>query len=361
MSGSELIKNEEIQNRIYTIRDLQVMLDEDLALLYGVETKVFNQAVKRNSERFPEEFMFQINNDELSHLKSQIGFSKKDSLRSQNVTLESARGKHRKYLPYAFTEQGVAMLSAILRSETAIKVSIQIISAFVAMRKFITTNAQIFHRLDSVEQKQLEHKAETDGKFDRIFNSLESKEITPKQGIFFDGQIFDAYQFVSNLIRTARNIILIIDNFIDDTVLTHLTKRNKGVKVTILTKTISKQLALDVKKFKNSHDRFIIIDNTTVYHFGASLKDLGKKWFAFSKIDIGAVEMLRNGDEITSPTHLKNGFVYESLLRNRAFIQNLSIILIKISKNAKNRDFKAQLSCIASDRTQYLMFFKSSF
>ena len=145
MNGSELIKNEGIQNRIYTIRYVQVMLDEDLALLYGVETKVFNQAVKRNRDRFPEEFMFQINNDELSHLKSQIGFSKKDSLRSQNVTLNSARGKHRKYLPYAFTEQGVAMLSAVLRSETAIKVSIQIINAFVAMRKFITINAQIFH------------------------------------------------------------------------------------------------------------------------------------------------------------------------------------------------------------------------
>ncbi len=291
MSGSELIKNEEIQNRIYTIRDVQVMLDEDLALLYGVETKVFNQAVKRNRDRFPEEFMFQINNDELSHLKSQIGFSKKDSLRSQNVTLKSARGKHRKYLPYAFTEQGVAMLSAILRSETAIKVSIQIINAFVAMRKFITTNAQIFHRLDSVEQKQLEYKAETD-------------EITPKQGIFFNGQIFDAYKFVSDLIRRAKKSIIIIDNYIDDSVMLLLTKRKKRVTVKIFTKTISKQLALDIKKFneqypaieikkfKNSHDRFIIIDNTKVYHFGASLKDLGKKWFAFSKMDIGAVEML---------------------------------------------------------------------
>lgn len=304
MSRSELVKNEKIQNRIYAIRDVQVMLDEDLALLYGVETKVFNQAVKRNRERFPDEFMFQINNDELSHLKSQIGFSNKDSLRSQNVTLNSARGKHRKYLPYAFTEQGVAMLSAVLRSETAIKVSIQIINAFVAMRKFIMTNAQIFHRLDSVEQKQLEHKSETDEKFDRIFNAIESIEITPKQGIFFDGQIFDAYKFISDLIRKAKKSIIIIDNYIDDSVLQLLTKRKKSVTVKIFTKTISKQLALDIKKFneqypaieiknfKNSHDRFIIIDNTTVYHFGASLKDLGKKWFAFSKMDIGVVEML---------------------------------------------------------------------
>jgi len=300
MSGNELIKNEEIQNRIYTIRGVQVMLDEDLALLYGVETKVLNQAVKRNNERFPEEFMFQINNDELSHLKSLIGLSKKDSLRSQNVTLDSARGKHRKYLPYAFTEQGIAMLSAVLRSETAIKVSIKIINAFVAMRRLIASNAQIFQRLDTLEIKQLE----TDQKIDHVLNAMENKEIQPKQGIFFDGQIFDAYKFVADLIRTAQESIILIDNYVDDSVLTILTKRRKNVRVTIFTKSISKQLALDVKKyneqyppieikeFKNSHDRFIVIDNTTVYHFGASLKDLGKKWFAFSKMDIGAVEML---------------------------------------------------------------------
>ena len=300
INGNDLIKPEEIQSRIHTIRSVQVILDEDLALLYGVETKVLNQAIKRNSERFPEEFMFQINNDELSHLKSQIGFSKKDSLRSQNVTLDSARGKHRKYLPYAFTEQGIAMLSAVLRSETAIKVSIRIINAFVAMRRFIAINAQIFQRLDTLETKQLE----TDEKIDNVLNAIESKEIQLKQGIFFDGQIFDAYKFVADIIRTAQKSITIIDNYIDDTVLTHLTKRNNCVKVTIFTRTISKQLGLDIKKFneqypvivikefKNSHERFIIIDNTTVYHFGASLKDLGKKWFAFSKMDIGAVEML---------------------------------------------------------------------
>ena len=287
MSGSGLIKYEEIRSRIDTIRGLQVMIDRDLASLYDVETRVLNQAVKRNSERFPDEYCFQLNDDEFSNWKSQIVMSNEDRM-----------GLRRP--PYAFTEQGVAMLSAVLRSETAIKVSIQIINAFVTMRRFIAANAQIFQRLDMLEIKQLE----TDNKIDHVLNAIESKEIQPKQGIFFDGQIFDAYQFVSDLIRTARNTILIIDNFIDDTVLTHLTKRNKGVKVTILTKTISKQLALDIKKFnkqypaieikefKNSHDRFIIIDNTTVYHFGASLKDLGKKWFAFSKMDIGAVEML---------------------------------------------------------------------
>jgi hypothetical protein len=209
-------------------------------------------------------------------------------------------GEDTKYLPYAFTEQGVAMLSAVLRSDIAIKVSIQIINAFVAMRRFIAANALIFQRLDTLETKQLE----TDNKIDHVLNAIESKEIQLKQGIFFDGQIFDAYKFVADLIRTAQESIILIDNYIDDTVLIRLTKRNKGVKVTILTKTISKQLALDIKKFneqypaieikefKNSHDRFIIIDNTTVYHFGASLKDLGKKWFAFSKMEIKAVEML---------------------------------------------------------------------
>ena len=286
MSGSELINVEDIRNRIYTIRGVQVMLDEDLALLYGVETKVFNQAVKRNSERFPEEFMFQITDHEFN------------SLRSQFVTSKQRGG--RRYLPYAFTEQGVAMLSGVLRSETAVKISVQIINAFVTMRRFIASNAQIFQRLDTLEIKQMD----TDKKIDNVLNAIESKEIQPKQGVFFDGQIFDAYKFVADLIRTAQESIILIDNYVDDSVLTILTKRRKNVRVTIFTKSISKQLALDVKKyneqyppieikeFKNSHDRFIIIDNTTVYHFGASLKDLGKKWFAFSKMDIGAVEML---------------------------------------------------------------------
>lgn len=288
MTGNELIMNKEIQSRIYAIRGVQVMLDEDLALLYGVDTKVLNQAVKRNSERFPEQFMFQITDEEF------------DRLRSQVVTLDSGRGKHRKYLPYAFTEQGVAMLSAILRSDTAIKVSIQIINAFVAMRRFLLSNAQVFQRLDTLELKQLK----TDKKIDKVLNALESKEIQPKQGIFFEGQVFDAYQFVSDLIRTAGKSIILIDNYIDDTVLTLFSKRKKGVSLTILTRTVSQQMELDVKKyneqfpktevkeFANSHDRFLIIDESTVYHLGASLKDLGKKWFAFSKMEIGAARML---------------------------------------------------------------------
>jgi len=285
MNGSELINVEDIQNRIYTIRGVQVMFDEDLALLYGVETRVLNQAVKRNNERFPEDFMFQLTENELNILKSQI-------------VIPSWGG--RRTSPYVFTEQGVAMLSAVLRSETAVKISVQIIKAFVAMRRFIATNALIFQRLDTLETKQLV----TDKKIDHVLNAIESKEIQLKQGIFFDGQIFDAYKFVADLIRTAQKSIILIDNYIDESVLTILTKRRENVKVILLTKSISNQMALDVKKyneqypaieikeFKNSHDRFIIIDNTTVYHFGASLKDLGKKWFAFSKMDIGAIEML---------------------------------------------------------------------
>jgi len=287
MSGNELIKFEDIQSRIYTIHSVQVMLDEDLAKFYSVETRVLNQAVKRNIDRFPESFMFQLAEDET------------DDLISQSVISSSGHGGRRK-LPYVFTEQGVAMLAGVLRSDTAIKMSIQIINAFVAMRRFIATNAHIFQRLDTLEIKQID----TDKKIDAVLNAIENKQIQPKQGIFFDGQIFDAYKFVADLIRTAQRSITIIDNYIDDTVLTHITKINADVKVTIFTRSISKQLALDVKKFnaqyppiaikefKNSHDRFIIIDDKTVYHFGASLKDLGNKWFAFSKMDIGAIEML---------------------------------------------------------------------
>lgn len=298
MNGIVAIEN--IQKQIYTIRGLQVMLDEDIAELYGVETKRLNEQVRRNIERFPEEFMFKLNETDMEILKSQFVASNNGALRSQFATLKSGRGQHRKYLPYVFTEQGVAMLSAVLRSETAVKVSIQIINAFIAMRRFIANNGQLFHRMDVLENKQVQ----TDQKIDMILNAIESKEVQPKQGIFYDGQVFDAYKFLSDILRTAKQSIVIIDNYIDDSVLVHLTKLNKTVKVTILTKTISKQLNLDVKKynnqyppidiieFKNSHDRFLIIDDNTVYHFGASLKDLGKKWFAFSKFDKEVFDIL---------------------------------------------------------------------
>lgn len=201
---------------------------------------------------------------------------------------------------YVFTEQGVAMLSGVLKSNTAIKVSIQIMSAFVTMRNFISLNSQMFQRMDFIEKKQIENES----KFDQIFDAIESKNIKPRKGIFFDGQIFDAYKLFSDIIRTANNSIVLIDNYIDDSVLTLFIKRKKNVKVTIFTKELSKELLLDLKKhnlqypsieikeFKESHDRFMIIDNKEVYHIGASLKDIGKKWFAFSKFDKEAFTLL---------------------------------------------------------------------
>ncbi|MBI3584829.1 MAG: ORF6N domain-containing protein [Nitrospinae bacterium] len=292
MSGNELIKPEEIHNRIYTVRGVQVMLDKDLAAFYDVKPIRLREQVKRNIKRFPPDFMFQLTEDEVEFMVSQNAIPSKKYLGGS--------------LPYVFTEQGVATISAVLTSDRAIEVNIQIMRAFVAMRRFMLSNAQVFQRLDTLELKQIE----TDHKIDKVLSAIESKDIQPKQGIFFDGQVFDAYQFVSDIIRTARKSIMLIDNYVDDTVLTLFSKRKKGVSLTILTKTISKQLELDVKKynqqfhatevreFGNSHDRFLIIDDITVYHFGASLKDLGKKWFAFSKMDIGAVQILARLESI---------------------------------------------------------------
>ncbi|MBS3162950.1 ORF6N domain-containing protein [Candidatus Woesearchaeota archaeon] len=300
---------QELKNKIYAIRGAQVMLDNDLAELYDIEVKALNQAAKRNIDRFPKKFMFQLTEKEYQILKSNFESKNENpqikaidsvidhSLKSQIVT--SNRGGNRK-LPHAFTEQGVAMLSAVLRSKTAIEISIKIIEAFVEMRKFISNNAQIFQRLDSVELKQLEYQTKTNKKFEKIFTAIEDKSIQKKQGIFFEGQVFDAYSFVSDLIRTAKNSIILIDNYIDDSILILFTKTK--VKTTIYT-NITKQLELDLKKYKDqynnieikqfnkSHDRFLIIDNQ-VYHFGASLKDLGKKWFAFSKLEKDSIKIL---------------------------------------------------------------------
>ncbi|MDO8656264.1 MAG: ORF6N domain-containing protein [Nanoarchaeota archaeon] len=286
MANNQLVlSTDKIKSKIYTLRNVQVMLDVDLAELYKVETKRLNEQVKRNSERFPPGFMFQLTDFECEVLRSQFATSSWGGRRN---------------LPYAFTEQGVAMLSGILKSNTAVKISIQIISAFVAMRRFLASNAQLFQRLDVVEIKQVEH----DKKFEELFDAIQSKEIKPEKGIFFDGQIFDAYTFASDLIRSAQHSIILIDNYIDDSVLTLLSKKNEKVQCTIFTKEISKQLSLDLKKynsqyppievkeFTQSHDRFLIIDNKEVYHFGASLKDLGKKWFAFSKFDKEAFTLL---------------------------------------------------------------------
>ena len=272
---------EDIKNLIYMIRGKQVMIDNNVANIYHCETKYLNRVVKRNIERFPEEFCFQLTEDEF------------EVLRCQFVTLnKNGRGQHRKYLPYVFTEYGIAMLSALLKSDVAVRVSINIMKAFIEMRKFLMINGQIFERLSSVENKLLEH----DKKIDKVFNSLQLEE-NIKQRIFFDGQIYDAYSLIIDIIKKAKKKILIIDNYINDSVLKMLTKKNNNVEVVILTSDKSNIQKIDIQKFNKEypllkigktnkfHDRFIIIDNKEMYHLGASIKDLGKKCFGINKIE----------------------------------------------------------------------------
>ena len=280
-----------IQPMIRIIRERQVMLDSDLSALYGVETRRLNEQVKRNIERFPDDFMFQLNKDELDNLKSHFATSSWGGVRK---------------LPYAFTEQGIAMLSSVLKSKTAVEANIRIMRAFVSMRRFIATNAQLFQRLETIEYHQLEmkqHQEVTDKRIDEIFKRLDA-ENPPMQGIFYDGQVFDAYRFVSDLIRKAKQSIVLIDNYVDDTVLTLLDKRAERVSAIIYTQRVSNQFQLDIdrhniqypfieiKRFNKAHDRFLLIDDE-VYHIGASIKDLGKKWFGFTLMrDITATELI---------------------------------------------------------------------
>ncbi len=288
MDNKSIISHDEIRKLIYSIRGKQVMLDSDLASLYQVETKNLNRAIKRNIERFPESFCFQLTEEEVENLRFQFGTS-------------SLNHGGRRYLPMVFSESGVAMASAVLRSEIAVKVSVEIMEAFVEMRRILTGNASLFNRLDKIELKQLE----ADQKFEEIFKALESDKIHSEKGIFYEGQIFDAYTFVADIIRNAGRSIILIDNYVDDTVLTLLGKRGQSVTATIYTKNISNQLQLDLQRynsqypsidihtFAQAHDRFLIIDGTELYHIGASLKDLGKKWFAFSRMDIEVAKMLQ--------------------------------------------------------------------
>ena len=276
-----------IEPLIHLIREQQVILDRDLALLYGVETRRLNEQVRRNIERFPEDFMFQLTHEEFENWKSQFATS--------NSIIMGARKR-----PYAFTESGIAMLSSVLRSPTAIEVNVRIMRTFVAMRHFLASNAQVFQRLSNIEY----HQIETDKRIDEVFKRLDANT-QPQQGIFFDGQVFDAYQFVSDLVRKAKKAIALIDNYVDDTVLTLLDKRNSGVSATIYTQHISQQLQLDidlhnaqypmieVKRFNRAHDRFLLIDDE-VYLIGASIKDLGKKWFAFTLMHNTTAEELIN-------------------------------------------------------------------
>ena len=271
-----------IKNLIYVIRGQQVMLDSDLAELYQVETKVFNQAVKRNMERFPKEFCFQLTREEYNSLRSQI------------VTSKGKGG--RRYLPYVFTEQGIAMLSAVLRSDVAIQVSIRIMNTFVEMRRFMANSSLVLNRINEVEVKQLIYQKDADEKFDKIFTYIsEHEEVSQK--IFFEGQIYDAFSLLTELIAKAKKEIVLIDNYVDVGTLNILAKKQENVKVQIYTVKRTRLSQADINNFNQQypalgvdyteefHDRFLIIDGTLAYHVGASLKDAGKKCFAINRIE----------------------------------------------------------------------------
>ena len=287
----QIISSDEVKNLIYIIRGKQVMLDSDVAMLYHYETKNVNKAMKRNIERFPEDFCFQLTDDEFENLRFQFGTLNK-KVNNGKVT--------RKYLPYVYTEQGISMLAGVLKNDIAIQVSISIIRAFIEMRKFISSNAQVFERLTNIEYKLLDY----DKKFDEIFNQLQNED-NIKQKIFFEGQIYDAYSLIIDIIKRAKNKIVIIDNYIDDSILKMLVKKNKNVEVVILTSNKSNVSNLDIQKFNKEyptlkiartnkfHDRFIVIDNKELYHCGASIKDMGKKCFGINKVeDISGIKQI---------------------------------------------------------------------
>lgn len=298
---NEIIIKNTISDKIYFIRGVHVMLDRHLAELYQVETRALKQAVKRNQKRFPDDFMFILNEAEIENLVSQ-------SVIPSRKTLGGAK-------PYAFTEQGVAGLSGILTSEKAIDLHVQIMRAFVEIRRFIKDNAILFHRVDRLEKQQII----TETKLEQVLQAIESKNVKPKSGVFFDGQIFDAYAFMSDLIKQAKKTIILIDYYIDETVLTQLSKVNPKIKIYLLTKSPSNALKLDIKKYNDqyanivliefglSHDRFLILDQKEIYHIGASLKDLGKKWFAFSRFEINSFGLMEKINAVIAKSNQSRG------------------------------------------------------
>lgn len=295
--ANEFVPDEvQLRKKIHTLRGEQVMLDRDLADLYGVKAIRLREQVKRNIKRFPEDFMFQLTEAEVDLLVSQNAIPSRKHLGGS--------------LPYAFTEQGVAGISGVLTSDRAIQVNIAVMRAFVRMRRFLAANAGLLQRMDTLEQRQISQKISTDKRFKELFDALEEKSILPSQGVFFNGQVFDAYVFVNDLLRQAESSIVLIDNYIDDSVLMQLSKRHQGVNAIILTKNVSQRLMHDlqrhnsqyppvsIQEFTLSHDRFLILDGETVYHIGASLKDLGKKWFAFSRVDKSALTIMQRVEEV---------------------------------------------------------------
>lgn len=285
------VNDDFIRSRILTMRGVQVILDRDIAMLYGVETKVLNQAVKRNRERFPDRFMFQLAGEELENWKSQIVTS--------NPSLEQTIRMGIRRAPYAFTEQGVAMLSAVLKSDTAIRVSIQIMDAFSAMRKALASVAPILSRLDVVERRQIADQARNEERFDTIFRAMDGGDFPP-QKVFFEGKHYDAYSLAKKLVRKAARKIVLVDSYSDEVTLDILSQKKGGVEVLVATaqKMIDRHLtsvavekfnkqnpALTVKAVGAFHDRFLILDDKELYHFGASLKDLGRQYCAVTKMD----------------------------------------------------------------------------
>ncbi len=267
-----------IENKILVIRGQQVMLDRDLAELYGYEVKRFNEQVKNNIERFDDDFRFQLTDEEVNNLRSKISTSSWGGVR---------------YKPYAFTEQGIYMLMTVLKGDLAVRQSKILIRTFKQMRHYFAENAGVISRLSSAETKLIEH----DQKFKDLFTIMDRYKIEDKQGVFVQGQIFDAYTKFQELIKSAKKEIILIDNYIDLTVLDQLTAKNAGVDVIIYTRPKNPVKKLDIDKFNAQyptlaikhtsamHDRFLIIDNAAIYHIGASLKDLGRKCFGFTKLE----------------------------------------------------------------------------
>lgn len=319
--GYNTTVRERVESLIYVVRGKQVMIDSDLARLYGVETRRLNEQVKRNIDRFPEDFMFQLTKEEIGNLMSQFAIS---SLRSQNATLKENIGEHTDHesvsnswggtrkLPFVFTENGVAMLSSVLRSKTAIEVNIQIMRAFTAMRGFFMNNAHVFSRIHTLEHNQLlmsSHLSDTDRKIDEVLTRLDNGNHFPLHGILFDGQIFDAYVFVCDLIESAKKRVILIDNYADYSSLKQLDKRSPGVSALVYTSVKNENMKDDLKRhnaqyprievsyYHNVHDRFLIIDDS-VYLVGGSFKDLGKKLVGFAKMEAVSPSELIGGIKI---------------------------------------------------------------
>ena len=298
----ELSNSDLIRSRIFTIRGVQVMLDRDLAELYGVATKALNQAVKRNIERFPERYMFQLNKDDVANMRSQIVTLNSDDsgsiLRSQFVT---SRWGGTRYLPYAFTEHGIIMLASVLNSPTAVEASVRITDTFVAMRRALASIAPLLSRIEATERRQLkleDSQVRNEERFKLILDAMQDKKFPP-QKVFFDGQVYDAFEQMKKFVRMVKKELIIIDPYFADSVLPLIAQKRKNVEVVVIKNSRNKLLhdvdvaqfnaqyanSLTVKVSDKFHDRFLIIDKTTLIHVGASLNHLGKKCFAFSSLD----------------------------------------------------------------------------